>query len=48
MAGPVQYVPGLEYGENGQKRVLVHRNRENAIPDQETWHRDPAREDAGC
>ena len=47
-AGTVRHVPGLEYGKNGQGRVFVRRNGENAISDQPISHQSPRREDTGC
>jgi len=45
-AGIVPPVPGLEYGQNGQRRVFACLNRGNAISDQETSRWSPRREEA--
>jgi hypothetical protein len=45
-AGTVQQAPAVKYGQNGQRLVLAHCNRGNAVSDQETSHRCTRRDDA--
>jgi len=47
-AGTLRQAPWLQFGQHGYSWVATHRNRWNAISDQETSCRSPRREEAGC